>query len=82
MPVKPGLGRLPSDDCCCLSLSDRLSASMQAGGRASDGKRRILDIQPEKLHQRLPLFLGSPDDIAELESYEDVQQINNPGYTV
>ncbi|KAK9901591.1 hypothetical protein WJX75_003787 [Coccomyxa subellipsoidea] len=54
----------------------------QAGGRASDGKRRILDIQPEKLHQRLPLFLGSPDDIAELESYEDVQQINNPGYTV
>ncbi|BDA42248.1 Fructose-1,6-bisphosphatase, chloroplastic [Coccomyxa sp. Obi] len=54
----------------------------QAGGKASDGKRRILDIQPEKLHQRLPLFLGSPDDIMELESYGDVQQIHNPGYTV
>ncbi len=49
---------------------------------ASDGKRRILDIKPEKLHQRLPVFLGSPDDIMELESYGDVQQIHNPGYTV
>lgn len=54
----------------------------QAGGRGSDGKQRILDIAPEKLHQRLPLFLGSPDDIAELESYGDVQQLRNPGYTV
>lgn len=31
----------------------------QAGGKASDGKQRILDIQPENLHQRTPLFIGS-----------------------
>jgi len=31
----------------------------QAGGRASDGSRPILDIQPESLHQRTPLYLGS-----------------------
>ncbi|MDU8924229.1 class 1 fructose-bisphosphatase [Pasteurellaceae bacterium LIM206] len=31
----------------------------QAGGVATDGYRRILDIQPEKLHQRIPLFIGS-----------------------
>lgn len=55
---------------------------MQAGGSGSDGKRRILDIQPEKLHQRLPLFLGSPEDIAELESYGDVQQVGDKKYTV
>jgi fructose-1,6-bisphosphatase I len=30
-----------------------------AGGMASDGKQRILDIVPEKLHQRAPLFIGS-----------------------
>ncbi|KAK9845922.1 hypothetical protein WJX81_006049 [Elliptochloris bilobata] len=54
----------------------------QAGGRGSDGVRRILDLAPEKLHQRLPLFLGSQEDIAELESYGDVQQLKNPGYTV
>ncbi len=34
-----------------------------AGGSASDGKRRILTIQPEKLHQRTPVFMGSPDDV-------------------
>lgn len=54
----------------------------QAGGKGSDGKHRILSIQPVKLHQRLPLFLGSPEDIEELEGYQDVQQRVNPGYEV
>ncbi|KAG6741447.1 hypothetical protein POTOM_054707 [Populus tomentosa] len=54
----------------------------QAGGRGSDGKSRILSMQPVKLHQRLPLFLGSLEDIKELESYGDVQQKVNPGYEV
>ena len=31
----------------------------QAGGMATDGFRRILDIQPEGLHQRTPIFIGS-----------------------
>lgn len=31
----------------------------QAGGRAIDGAQRILDIQPDRLHQRTPLFIGS-----------------------
>lgn len=31
----------------------------QAGGYASDGARSILDIQPEQLHQRTPLFIGN-----------------------
>ncbi|WKN41696.1 class 1 fructose-bisphosphatase [Tunicatimonas pelagia] len=31
----------------------------QSGGKASDGKQRILDIQPEDFHQRTPLFIGS-----------------------
>jgi fructose-1,6-bisphosphatase I len=31
----------------------------QAGGYASDGKQRILDIQPNLLHQRTPLFIGN-----------------------
>lgn len=54
----------------------------KAGGRGSDGKNRILSIQPVKLHQRLPLFLGSLEDIEELQSYGDVQQKVNPGYDV
>ena len=31
----------------------------QAGGMATDGYRRILDIQPTALHERTPLFIGS-----------------------
>jgi fructose-1,6-bisphosphatase I len=31
----------------------------QAGGAASDGVNRLLDIQPTSLHQRLPMFVGS-----------------------
>ncbi|KAK9085190.1 hypothetical protein Sjap_025601 [Stephania japonica] len=54
----------------------------QAGGKGSDGKNRILSMQPARLHQRLPLFLGSLEDIEELESYGDVQQKLNPGYEV
>jgi fructose-1,6-bisphosphatase I len=33
----------------------------QAGGRATDGYRRILEIEPKKLHQRTPFFGGSAE---------------------
>jgi len=35
----------------------------QAGGRASDGHQDILHIQPQSLHQRVPLFIGSREDV-------------------
>ena len=35
----------------------------QAGGAATDGKERILDIQPTELHQRTPLYIGSANDV-------------------
>ncbi|EEF39784.1 fructose-1,6-bisphosphatase, putative [Ricinus communis] len=60
----------------------KINPREQAEGRGSDGKHRILPMQPVKLHQRLPLFLGSPEDMEELESYGDVQQKVNPGYEV
>lgn len=41
----------------------------QAGGRATDGQRRILDIHPESLHARTPLFLGSDEDVATCEQF-------------
>ena len=36
----------------------------QAGGMATDGKQRILDIQPTQLHQRVSVFLGSKHEVA------------------
>jgi fructose-1,6-bisphosphatase I len=40
-----------------------------AGGKASDGFNRILDIKPTSLHQRTPLFIGSPDMVAQAEEF-------------
>ena len=37
--------------------------SEQAGGLATDGQQRILDIVPETLHQRTPLFIGSKREV-------------------
>jgi fructose-1,6-bisphosphatase I len=36
----------------------------QAGGAATDGERPILDLEPQDLHQRTPLFIGSREDVA------------------
>jgi len=41
----------------------------QAGGAASDGVRRIMDIVPATLHERTPLFLGSCKDVRECEAF-------------
>ncbi|MCG2583659.1 class 1 fructose-bisphosphatase [Massilia sp. TS11] len=41
----------------------------QAGGAATDGKGRILDIQPTKLHQRVPVFLGSRQEVEVVTGY-------------
>ncbi len=40
-----------------------------AGGKATDGKQRILDIQPTSLHQRTPFFVGSKTMMEELETF-------------
>lgn len=36
----------------------------QAGGAASDGRQRILDIQPQSIEQRAPVFIGTPEVVA------------------
>jgi len=41
----------------------------QAGGKASDGCRRILDLEPEALHQRTPLYMGSKEFVGLAEDY-------------
>jgi len=41
----------------------------QAGGRAIDGKKRILEVQPTTLHQHTPVFLGSVEDVNLCEEF-------------
>ncbi len=43
----------------------------QAGGMATDGVHRIMDLEPQELHQRTPLFIGSRTDVLKVkEVYE------------
>ncbi len=43
--------------------------AQHAGGLASDGQRRILDIEPDSLHQRTPLFIGNRELVERAEQY-------------
>jgi fructose-1,6-bisphosphatase I/sedoheptulose-1,7-bisphosphatase len=41
----------------------------QAGGRASTGSQRLMEVKPETLHQRVPLILGSRNEVERIERY-------------
>lgn len=40
-----------------------------AGGAASTGRGRVLDVEPKALHDRVPLFIGSKDDVRDAEQF-------------
>ncbi len=40
----------------------------QAGGKATDGKRRIMEITPGELHERVPLIIGSKEMVEDVEN--------------
>ncbi len=42
----------------------------QAGGRATTGRERVLDVVPTELHQKVPFVVGSPEDVADYESLQ------------
>ena len=62
-PDKPGRLRL------LYEASPMAMIVEQAGGAASTGRQRLLEVQPESLHQRVPLILGSRDEVERLEAY-------------
>ena len=54
--------------------------AMEAKGKGSDGMENLIDLLPSQLHHKTPVFLGSKEDIEELESYENVQQLGTMKY--
>ena len=48
----------------------------QAGGAASTGRERMLDIQPTALHQRVPVFLGSRNEVEQAVRHHQVHDAN------
>jgi fructose-1,6-bisphosphatase I/sedoheptulose-1,7-bisphosphatase len=62
-PGKPGRLRL-------LYEANPISLLVeQAGGRATTGRERLLEVMPESLHQRVPLILGSHSEVERIERY-------------
>lgn len=47
----------------------------QAGGYASDGKNRIMELQPNELHQRVPLYIGSKNMVSRVEKLLAAEKI-------
>lgn len=41
----------------------------QAGGKASDGAKRVMDLKPTELHERVPFFVGSTNMVNKLEQF-------------
>ncbi len=62
-PAKPGKLRLMYEANPMSMLIE------QAGGMATDGRRRILDIEPKNLHERVSVMLGSKNEVARVTQY-------------
>ena len=41
----------------------------QAGGRATTGRTRILEVKPDSLHQRIGFIFGSAEEVSRIEGY-------------
>ena len=60
----PGSLKKPSGKLRLLYEASPLAMVVEAaGGKATDGKKRILDVEPTELHQRTPLVIGSPVEV-------------------
>jgi fructose-1,6-bisphosphatase I len=46
----------------------------QAGGAATNGKQRILDVQPKSLHERVAVFLGSKNEVERVTRYHEEEK--------
>jgi fructose-1,6-bisphosphatase len=62
-PSKPGRLRL------MYEANPMTFVVEQAGGLGSTGRQRILDVQPESIHQRIPVILGSKNEVERIENY-------------
>ncbi|AJG18480.1 class 1 fructose-bisphosphatase [Cupriavidus basilensis] len=67
-PEKPGKLRLMYEANPMAMLVE------QAGGAATNGHERILDIQPEKLHQRVSVILGSKNEVERATRYHQEEK--------
>ena len=56
-------------DHVLAALSVRARPVEQAGGAANNGERRILELQPTSLHERVAVVLGSREEVERVAAY-------------
>jgi fructose-1,6-bisphosphatase I len=70
--IYPGTAKSPQGKLRLLYEAAPLAFLVeQAGGSASSGRQPILDVVPERLHERTPLIIGSTEDVALVQSFID-----------
>jgi fructose-1,6-bisphosphatase I len=68
--IYPGDKRNPKGKLRLMYECNPMAFIMEeAGGRATDGKTRILELQPNNLHERTPIYIGSEEDVLLVEKY-------------
>ena len=66
----PGDSKNPNGKLRLLYEAAPIAFLMEAaGGKATSNGERILDINPENVHQRVACFFGSPEDVDEMQSF-------------
>jgi len=71
----PGDTRSPEGKLRLLYEANPMAFLMeQAGGKAITGNGRILDVQPKGIHERVPVFLGSKENVEEIETFFNAEK--------
>jgi fructose-1,6-bisphosphatase I len=76
----PGTLKNPNGKLRLLYESAIMAMIMeQAGGAGSNGFMRILDVKPTEIHQRIPTFLGSIENVFELDQFHEYYSDEDEG---
>jgi fructose-1,6-bisphosphatase I len=68
--IYPATAKAPNGKLRLLYECNSLAfIAEQAGGKASDGARRIMEVEPTELHQRSPLIIGSSEMVDKVEEF-------------
>jgi fructose-1,6-bisphosphatase I len=65
-------------DVVCLTTLMLILVECKAGGIATTGRGRILDIEPTEIHERTSVFLGSKDDVTDLLKFYETEKVASP----
>ncbi|CAD7812042.1 Fructose-1,6-bisphosphatase class 1 [Chryseobacterium aquaeductus] len=74
--IYPSYGQSPNGKLRLLYECNPMAfLAEQAGGKATDGFRRIMEVEPTELHQRIPFFAGSVDMVEKAEEFMRIDSV-------